>query len=262
MKNHSVVLCHVYGLKNKSNNFLSSIPITKFLSTLCLLLAICAKLSAQTESDYEVVDKEEELKKICWPVVSTSETEATTNKLKTDIPPGAAPASGGLASFRSLLTAIEIPNSFPGPSASSPLTIEIYDLLGNPLIINGTQITFTLDTLAAHRADSILGTTNNYHWVGYKSTPFQPDNQGVYFYNIFHRWFTGMPSNYHNLADVNGTATIRVMPIIQILCLFPTRSVFLFFILLPAIILMMVYSKRMSTRSTIIPLPSMVKPPV
>ncbi len=194
MKNNQAALCPFSTLKNNIIRHTRSISVLKSIFLCCLLLTISSGLSAQAESDYEIVDVEDELKKICWPLTPTSETEATTNKLKLDIPPSSAPASGGLASFRSLLTAVEVPNSVPAP------TIEIYDLLGNLLIINGTTIEFDTFSVAAFKADSILGTTLNYHWVGYRSTPFQPDNQGIYYYNIFHRWYGGMPPDYHNLG--------------------------------------------------------------
>ena len=194
MKNNSVALCHIDSFNLRSTRSFSSNFGPKTIFLFVLLLTTSAKLFAQTESTYQVVDKSDEQKKICWPQVNTSKTEATTDKMKTDPGPNAAPASGGLAPFRSLFTAVEVPNSFPPP------TIEIYDLLGNPLIINGTAIQFNLSTVASFKADSTLGTTQNYHWVGYMSNPFQPDNQGVYYYNIFHRWTTNMPCHYESLG--------------------------------------------------------------
>lgn len=169
--------------------------IYKIFSFLFLLLLMQVKLFAQ-DVEHDVIDKESAQKKVCWPVVPTSKTQATTNKMETDTAAIPVPNAGGLAIPRNLYTAVEVPNSpFPNPA-----TIEIYDLLGNPLIINGTTINFAPSSFVASLAANDLGTTPGYHWVGYQSNAFQPDNIATYFYNIFHRWFGGMPGNYHNFG--------------------------------------------------------------
>ncbi|HNF71172.1 MAG TPA: hypothetical protein PLP34_02095, partial [Chitinophagaceae bacterium] len=149
------------------------------------------------DTEYDVIDEESEQKKVCWPLINTSKTEATTQRMKTDTPAAAAvPNAGGLAPARNLYTAVEVPNlPFPDPA-----TIEIYDLFGNPLIINGTTLSFGPSLISATLAAGALGTTPGYHWVGYISNSFQPDNSAVYYYNVFHRWFAGMPGNYHNFG--------------------------------------------------------------
>jgi len=163
---------------------------------LFLIVQCPTQVFAQTETIFEILDKKDELKTVCWPSKSTAKTDGTTNQMETDDTPGPSPSSGGPATPRRLLNAVLVPNSFPDPD-----TAEIFDLLGNTLIINGSVIMFDTSSEAALRAQTELGgggASTNYHWVGYKSNLFQPDNVAVYVYNIFHRWYNGMPCHYEN----------------------------------------------------------------
>jgi hypothetical protein len=192
----------------------SKISYTNRVLLLVLLLVNTQCIDAQDYTKYKVVDKEDDSKGVCWPLVQTALTEATTNEMETDTV--AIPSAGlgaGITPPRRLYTAVEVPTILtPLPAFPDPASIEIYDLVGNPLIINGTTITFTPSSVVANIANDSMGTTPGYHWVGYQSNLFQPDRKTTYVYNIFHRWYTGMPRDYHNYggrqfnSDNSGTA--------------------------------------------------------
>jgi hypothetical protein len=196
MKNIQLHFCLQWHAKHLLQTLVNKLPKAYLPNLLSLLFCLSvSQLSAQTDSEYDIIDVEDELKKVCWPIKNTSKTEATTIQLETDTAGFPTQKAGGLASPRRLYNAVEIPNIFPNPD-----TAEIFDLIGNPMIINGDTIRFLPSTMVAALAQASMNPplTPGYHWVGYESTPFKPDNVAVYLYNIFHRWYEGMPCNYES----------------------------------------------------------------